>query len=753
MGYIYAYTKQSYIDHADAHFSGAIKIGYTSRTPEERIKEQDSTSDAEPLLLQGQWQIPDALGEFDVAVHAYLEKQGYRPTRSDAKREWYTIAASTTGERLAIIGNAIQEAAKDPNAGRVELKLTPSQYEMLEALLDRFDGGDRTIIAELCPRFGKTLWAICALLTSSERVLAVSAYWLSSLPSFRSDIAKFTQFSGVRYVDASDDNYAATVQDYLDQGLKVVVGVSLCGGSNRRDLKKEDLQPIVDITDKIIFVDEADYGAWQINQRELVDFLGAGDPKLILATGTNAARAATGRQVDHHLCVTYFDMLLTKRNGCTYTPKRTLPFVVETDLSMLPEVEFYQLAFPKIIDDTVMNKDNLPSWNKAFENPAKAKGFLRSCFGAVFNGDGVYDYMAMDHVFGKQPTGVMIWLPEGGRKENVDKFSVMLQEWIPEWHVMPLHGDATDNRRAEEEVKKAHAWAIKTGLNGVVVVSMKMGARSFSIPEIDTTILAYDNGSAAQTAQKSSRVLTRSHVGKIGRVLSLSLDPTREDKLDAPILETAQKVADKEGIDIVAAVKVVLRTLNVYFMDDDHGQKMSINVDDYTKKVLSLNSLTKIVAKTADIATVLQDPDMIAAFLQVRAQDLGGLGKEKPENIVEKGKKFLGGNGRVNPKASPTDDDERKLLSLWMKIEKAIAALTSNMAVIAGMTPCVTIQDALMHMDSEPHFVEAFESEFGTTPSFVLDLLNAGIISSHLINLTLNVDKVATNQMIADFWA
>lgn len=753
MGYIYAYTKQSYIDHQDDHFRGAIKIGYTSRTPDERIKEQDSTSDAEPLILQGQWQIADALGEFDVVVHAYLEKQGYRPTRTDAKREWYTIAASTTAERLAIIGTAIQEASKDPNAGRVDLRLTPSQYENLETLLDRFDGGDKTIIAELCPRFGKTLWAISALLTSTERVLVVAAYWLSSLPSFRSDIAKFTQFSNVRYVDTNDADYAQQVQEHLARGLKVVIGVSLCGGSNRRDIKKEDLQPVVDITDKIMFVDEADYGAWQVNQRELVDFLGSGNTKLILATGTNAARASTGRQVDHHLCVTYFDMLISKRGGATYTPRRSLPFVVETDLSMLPEVEFYQLAFPKIIDDTVMNKDNLPSWNKAFENPAKAKGFLRSCFGALFNGTGVYEYMNMHNVFGAQPAGVMIWLPEGGRKENVDKFAVMLQEWIPEWHVMPLHGDATDNRRAEEEVKKAHAWATKEGKNGVVVVSMKMGARSFSVPEIDTTILAYDNGSAAQTAQKSSRVLTRGHVGKIGRVLSLSLDPTREDKLDAPILETAQKLADKDGIDIVAAVKVVLRTLNVYFMDDEHGEKMHINVDEYTKKVLSLNSLSKIVAKTADVATILQDPDMVAALLQVRAQDLGGLGKEKPENIVEKGKKFLGGNGRVNPKATPDNDDERALLTLWMKIEKAIAALTSNMAVIAGMTPCTTIQGALAHMDSKPHFVEAFESEFGTTPSFVLDLLNAGIISSHLINLTLNVDKTETTQAIADFWA
>ena len=75
MGYLYAYTKPSYLTHPDNHFRCAIKIGYTSRTPEERIKEQDSTSDAEPLLLQGQWQIPDELGEFDVVTREKLTKR------------------------------------------------------------------------------------------------------------------------------------------------------------------------------------------------------------------------------------------------------------------------------------------------------------------------------------------------------------------------------------------------------------------------------------------------------------------------------------------------------------------------------------------------------------------------------------------------------------------------------------------------------------------------------------------------------
>lgn len=747
MAYIYVYTKPAYVTHGDKQYQSLVKIGHTYRTPEERIKEQDGTSEPEEFIVLKTFEVDNVYGEFDLVVHRTLEQWGYERPRSN--REWFIIPAATPEERFAIIHEAIQIGARNPNASRIPLHLTPPQYQTLEQTVESFNGGSMSIVAELCPRFGKTAWAICLLQSMQERVLVVSTYWLSALTSFRSDVAKFDEFVNVRYVDASEENYGVTIQRHLDDGYKVIVGVSLYSNAERRQLKREDLQPIVDIEDKIVFVDEADFGAWQPTQRELVDFLNSSTSKLILATGTNGARAATGRTIDDHFSVTYFDMLLAKDGKFSYAPHLNLPFKMASNLDSLPDIEFYQLSFPELIDASVLNKDNLPSWSKVIEDPHKAKGFIRSLFGALFNGEGPYEYMAFEHIFGTKPTGIMVWLNEGGRKDNIDKFAKLLQSFIPDWEVYALHGDVTDNRNAEQEVKNLHAKAIREGKNGVVVVSMKMGARSFSVPEIDTVILAYDKGSAAQTAQKSSRGLTRGVDGKVCRVLSLSLDPSREDKLDAPILETAQKLADKEGIDINQAVKIVLRTLNVFTMDHAIGERVSVDVDVYTQKVLSLTSLTKIVATTADIATIMQDREMVEKILQITAmQNTVG----KAEKIVELGKKFLDNKGKVKRDFKPKDNEERDALSLWLKIENAIKALVDNSVVIAGMTPHSNITESLNYLSSDSNFSAVFMDEFGVEPAFVLDLCEKNIISTHLINLVLAANAIETQAYVNDFW-
>lgn len=295
MAYIYAYTKPAYVTHNDKQYQSLVKIGHTYRTPEERIKEQDGTSEPEEFVVLKSFEVADDLGEFDLVIHQRLEQLGYERPRSN--REWFVIPAATSEERFVIIQEVIQSAATDPNASRIPLHLTPPQYQTLEQTVESFNGGSMSIVAELCPRFGKTAWAICLLQSMQERVLVVSTYWLSALTSFRSDVAKFDEFVNVRYVDASEENYGVTIQRHLDDGYKVIVGVSLYSNTERRQLKKEDLQPIVDIEDKIVFVDEADFGAWQPTQRDLVDFLTSSASKLILATGTNKLSTTDGRAV------------------------------------------------------------------------------------------------------------------------------------------------------------------------------------------------------------------------------------------------------------------------------------------------------------------------------------------------------------------------------------------------------------------------------------------------------------------------
>lgn len=759
MGHIYAYTDEIKQTHQDDKYNRQIKVGYTKNRPEDRVTQQDMTAQSVPLVLLESWDIGNALIDIhpgidpDVYVHNMLKHNGHRPSRTDKKREWYTINEPTEQGRLREIRKAIQKAVKNPDAARVKLELTPPQYETIENVHTAIADGRKTILAELCPRFGKTVWAMTILLSSDFDMMIVSTYWLSALSSFKDDVTKFKEFKDLRYVDASDPDFEKQIRTIRRKGLKIIVGVSLYTGSHGRVTKKKDLNFLAKFKNKFLFVDEADFGAWRENQKEINDHMQNGSP-IILATGTNGQRAASYYNIDHYIGKTYFDLLVTKgelaKGRKHFKPSIKIGVKLATNMKRIPEVEFYQLAFPNIVTSEIMDSDNLPSWNKVIENPSKAKGFIHAIFGALFNGESSeYEYMALENVFHSDPTGIMIWLPEGGRKDNISKFAKILQPIISEWDVIPLTGDQTTNKEAQELVQNAHAAAIKEGKKGVVVVAMKMGARSFSVPEIDTIILAYDNGSVAQTAQKMSRCLTGYGDArkKIGRVVSLSLDPTREDVMDPAILETAVNIQKTKDIDFEEALRIVLRTLNIFTMNAN-GDRARINLDEYSKKILSLRSLSKAIAKSADIGIILSDPDMIRQLLQV---EVGSFGLGVSDDVIEKGQRFLDKKGKVKKNAKGKNKEEKELLSLMLKIQMAISALCDNAPVMAGMTPHTKMLDVLGCI-IEDRCSDLFEVEFGVSPLFVQDLITKRVVSNTLIDLTLSVAKKETDKYIQEFW-
>ena len=469
--------------------------------------------------------------------------------------------------------------------------------------------------------------------------------------------------------------------------------------------------------------------------------------KLVLGTGTNAARAGTNYQVDEFINTTYFDMILSKGRLASgedvYIPRRQLPFPVASSMDFVPDVEFYQIAWPGA--DELDDRD--PSWTKVIENPNKAKGFIHSTFGALFNGEGNHEHLNFENIFGgHEPTGIMIWVSAGssGKKVNVTKFANIIRRIAVEWEVTEIHGgfsdeengkvNGTNNRNVEQEIKDLDAYAKKQGKRGVVVISSSMGSRSFSVPQIDTVILAYDNGSSAQTAQKMSRCLTPypPHTGirKIGRVLSLSLDPTREDKLDVPILETAEKYAEKEEIeDTEVALKKVLRSLNLLTIDNN-GDRTKVIVDEYASKILSLKSLTDVFAKSVNLFEIVNDPDMLDAITNSGLVRLPRL--PNPKVIREKGKKFLKNNDEIKNK-KPVDEEEKEIKNLLEMVQSALAALGQNLQYVRYISPeSRTIRDILKVG------ADIFYDYFNVEAEFVLMLLDEKVVSERLINLIIS---------------
>jgi hypothetical protein len=124
--------------------------------------------------------------------------------------------------------------------------------------------------------------------------------------SFRKEAALY--FPGeIATVDASEGGFQEKVTYFLEEGYKVLITFSIFSSSKI----DSNVNFVQGLENRIIVVDEADYGMHTLAQRSKVDTLRK-DSHLVLMTGTNSDRAAKDYEVDAYFSVTYPDMLLIR---------------------------------------------------------------------------------------------------------------------------------------------------------------------------------------------------------------------------------------------------------------------------------------------------------------------------------------------------------------------------------------------------------------------------------------------------------
>jgi len=214
-----------------------------------------------------------------------------------------------TAELLVEKVNDILRAEKQlrPSVG-----LSTAQYNDLVTVITAITNGDRIILAELAARYGKTIWSAALAVESGIPVVVVSSYVLTSFTSFKNDIRKFQQFQDIEIVDSQEKDYQQKVNKFIKDGKQVMVFVSLCNGRGR-DGRVKFLGSLE--VQKMVFVDEADYGAHRKGQFEALQTMVNDDDVLILMTGTNSDRASSEWDIDLMLSTTYFELLVNKKES------------------------------------------------------------------------------------------------------------------------------------------------------------------------------------------------------------------------------------------------------------------------------------------------------------------------------------------------------------------------------------------------------------------------------------------------------
>jgi hypothetical protein len=211
-----------------------------------------------------------------------------------------------------VLVDKVNEILRKENQPRPEVKLSTAQFDDAVTVLKGIKEGKRRILAELAARYGKTIWSSAVAVESGIPVIVVSSYVLTSFTSFKNDIRKFQQFQEIEIVDSQVKGYQDKVTKFVDEGKQVMVFLSLCKGSGRNERLKffGGLE-----VQKMVFVDEADYGAHRKGQFEALQTMVNDDDVLILMTGTNSDRASSKWDIDLMLSTTYFELLVNKKEA------------------------------------------------------------------------------------------------------------------------------------------------------------------------------------------------------------------------------------------------------------------------------------------------------------------------------------------------------------------------------------------------------------------------------------------------------
>ena len=277
---VYIYTTSAY------RAQGWYKVGGTTKANAiERIEEQDSTACPEPL--QKVYESQKVEGLWDDQVRSYsMKKLGWVYTRDDKSREWVRAADGATPltDKTVTEGviNVINEITKS-KAGLKKYKPTVTQAKALEDTMSQLsaliDEGRDTInsVADLCARFGKTLWVLELFnrlnKTYGYGTLLLPAFWLSAHSSFEKEIKEFSDFNHFTFIDTSKEGWEGHLSHAKAEGIPVVVSLSLCGEASDKRLRRFD--PIRNLNDVYLFCDEADVGAHTERSARILDYVTA----------------------------------------------------------------------------------------------------------------------------------------------------------------------------------------------------------------------------------------------------------------------------------------------------------------------------------------------------------------------------------------------------------------------------------------------------------------------------------------------
>lgn len=274
---IYAYALEGVASH-----EGYIKVGYTDRDAETRVREQLHTSCITyKILLKESAMRSDGSCFRDTDVHTILRRKGFRQFKEgEDKNEWF--ACSVSDVRSAIL--ELRDGIVSEENRTLNFKMRPEQIIAVQKTMAYFDSAKRDepnkspkFLWNAKMRFGKTFAAYQLARKMELKRILVLTFKPAVESAWRDDLVSHVDFEGWQFVsnkDAHDNNVNIDTQFSLcDKSHPIVVFGSfqdLLGTNENGGIKAKNEFIHTELWDLVIF-DEYHFGAWRENAKKLFE--------------------------------------------------------------------------------------------------------------------------------------------------------------------------------------------------------------------------------------------------------------------------------------------------------------------------------------------------------------------------------------------------------------------------------------------------------------------------------------------------
>jgi hypothetical protein len=733
---LYAYSYPSAVNKfLDSGFI-LLKLGDSHRDIEIRINEQGNSAEWEEKIILGSWNNLQTIKR-DHDLHEVLTKQGLWHSGKHKGTEWFKIPGTSVAEAFAYIDTLVAEF--EGKRIRKQVKLRALQQKALDKAMGyiKSGGSDISVIANLCPRFGKTIWALSLFNAINKEygnnVMLLPAYWLSVHSSFISELTEYNDFLDIVQIDTDSPNAREQAIDAIGAGQRILVPMSLHGNLEEWKMKHSWVTSIPN-ADVFSFADEGDFGTHTENQVAKLDYIfnSVSTPVQgrkfvrVYASGTNVQRLARcSTDIDGIIYTAYSELEKTE-------PGIILRkfFCTQVD-GLKQEVE--------TLDERIQ-----PSWVKIWERPLANKSFVGKLLQSLTGENSLRPELNLSEMSGETVDCFML-LVSAKNKEMKQIYEIAQRE-IPDWHVKVLNGDYTNNRDAEYETKREINEARIAGKTGVVIIANQMGSRSYSIPEIQATVIAYDRGSVDATMQKVSRCLTpgKTYNGQVktyGHIVDLSFDPNRAENIERLILEEAIQIQRSDETDFTSAVRYVLTSVDLFKMNE-FGYTEKVNEEDLFKILGDNDNLLRVADVAVDLTAAIESGvfDILS-----RVNSSGKTGDSKKDvvgsNVINAVTK-----GSDSGKKNLTDADKRNNEKI---INNAIRALNMSATSVYDLASSGdSYRACLQTIKSNSKYDNEFRELFGICAGDAITLLDNRALNEAILDVIVQNSKAVDNLFV-----